>query len=97
MVEQDIKISFSNITIQKTAFREMKENVRYLLEKYDKIMKKTVFTTIKQGQVHENLQSYLQKTKLLNEAAEEIFETLETEMEQWKTDFEEADEELYEE
>lgn len=97
MAEQDIKISFSNITMQKIAFRERKENVGYLLEKYDKIMKKTVFTTIKQGQVHENLQSYLQKTKLLSEAAEEIFEAMETEMEQWKTDFEEADEDLYEE
>ena len=95
--ETDIKVSFSRVTLQKTAFREAKENLMYLLEKYDKIMKNTALTAIKQGQVHENLNAYIQKTKTLNASAESMFQTMENQMEQWKDDFEKADEELYEE
>ena len=95
--ETDIKVSFSKVTLQKTAFREAKENLMYLLDKYDKIMKNTTLITIKQGKVHENLNAYLQKTKNLSTNVESMFQTLENQMEQWKDDFEEADEELYEE
>lgn len=95
--EADIKVSFSNVTMQKTAFREMKENLMYLLGKYDGIMRCVVGKTIKQGKIHENMAVYLQKTEKLSENIESMFETVEKQMEQWKEDFEEADEELYEE
>ncbi len=95
--EVDIKVSFSNVTMQKTAFREIKENLMFLLGKYDEIMRNVVETTIKQGKVHENLELYLQKTENLSESIESIYDTVEKQMEQWKEDFEEADEELYEE
>lgn len=95
--EVDIKVSFSNVTMQKTAFREMKENLMYLLGKYDGIMRCVVGKTIKQGKIHENIAVYLQKTEKLSENIESMFETVEKQMEQWKEDFEEADEELYEE
>lgn len=97
MAETDIRVSFSRITMEKTAFREMKENVMYLLEEYQKIMGNVVEKSVKQGQVHDNLAKYIEKTKTLKEDAETIFQNVEDGLEQWKEEFEEADEELYEE
>lgn len=93
----DIKISFSQITMQKTALREVKEDLMYLLGKYDRIMKSVAFQSIKQGAVHNNITEYLQKTKNLSTSIESMYENIEKQMEQWKNDFEEADEEFYEE
>ena len=97
MAEVDIKVSFSKVTMEKTAFGEMKENVMYLLSEYQKIMGDVVWKSVKQGQVHDNLAEYIEKTSTLKEAAETIFQNVEDQLEQWKVDFEEADEELYEE
>ena len=83
--------------MEKTSFREMKENVMYLLEEYQKIMGNVVEKSVKQGQVHDNLAKYIEKTKTLKEEAETIFQNVEDGLEQWKEEFEEADEELYEE